>query len=177
MYHQNILAQVNDGSRRRAVSQTFSPRDELVRLPPEHHLREVAEVPAVADDAVLARQQAGENVACAVQVTAGVMARIGAQRAVARERVQVRRVGAEQRVRQPDDVEDRGRVHAAISGLRLSLRSPRSTELASNICDRSIAGALRRGRRRRAGRSARRTPPGCPRRSAGWRPRRCPARA
>ena len=35
--------------------------DELVGLPPEHHLREVAEVPAVADDAVVARQQPGEE--------------------------------------------------------------------------------------------------------------------
>src|SRR5207248_1890381 len=29
------------------------PTDERVRLPPEHHLSDVAEVPAVADDAVL----------------------------------------------------------------------------------------------------------------------------
>ena len=34
---------------------------ELIRLPPEHHLREIAEVPAVADDAVVARERAGEK--------------------------------------------------------------------------------------------------------------------
>ena len=56
--HQNIFAQVNDGSRRRAVSQTFSPATSWFGLPPEHHLREVAEVPAVADDAVVARAAA-----------------------------------------------------------------------------------------------------------------------
>src|SRR5207244_1049737 len=35
--------------------------DETVRLPPEPDLRQVAEVPAVADDAMLPRQRAGEH--------------------------------------------------------------------------------------------------------------------
>ena len=61
MYHQNSLAQVKAGSRRSAVVPELLALHQAVRLAPEPDLGEVAEIPAVGDDAVLARQRAGHK--------------------------------------------------------------------------------------------------------------------
>ena len=52
---------MNAGSRRLPASQIFSPLDQPVRLAPQPDLHQVAEQPAVRDDAVLARQRAGHE--------------------------------------------------------------------------------------------------------------------
>ena len=52
---------MNAGSRRLPASQIFSPLDQPVRLAPQPDLHQVAEQPAVRNDAVLARQLAGHE--------------------------------------------------------------------------------------------------------------------
>ena len=135
LYHQKSFAQVNAGSRCLRRVPDLLARHERVGLPPQPNLGEIAKVPAVADDAVLARQSPVVNVDCTEQVTAGVMVRSGAQRrslAPALDRCGA--CVAEQLVRQPDDVENHGRAHAGASSGRRDGVCPRSTELPSKSC-------------------------------------------
>jgi len=107
---------VRDGHRRidlsRAVPHTLA-RHQRVRLLPEHHLRQIAKVPAVADDAVVARHQAREIGRLRTARHSRRDRANGRHRAVARERVEVWCVLAEECRRQPDDVEEKCRVHAS----------------------------------------------------------------
>ena len=85
--------------------------DEPVRLPPEPDLHQVAEQPAVADDAVLARQEPGRE---GRLHAARHRRRDRLERAHAagrREPRETGRVGAEVAGRQPDGQEDEGRAH------------------------------------------------------------------
>ena len=85
--------------------------DEPVRLTPEPDLHQVAEQPAVADDAVLARQEPGHE---GRLHAARHRRRDRLERAHAAGRREPRktgRVGAEVAGRQPDGQEDEGRAH------------------------------------------------------------------
>ena len=76
--HQKSLAQVNVGSRRRPSPRPSRPApagSTAARTSPP----QIAEEPAVADDAVSRGSVPVRNVACTEQVTAGMTARIGAQ--------------------------------------------------------------------------------------------------
>ena len=61
LYHQKSLAQVKAGSRRWAASQIFSPATSWFDCRQSHTSASVAEVPAVARRAVVARQEPGDE--------------------------------------------------------------------------------------------------------------------
>ena len=99
----------------RRPRRSCSPCDQPVRLPPQPDLGQIAEVPAVGDDAVLAGGSPVRIVDWAEQVTAGsdrAQRRAGRR---ARQALEVRRVRADQSRRQPDDQDDESRMHAALA--------------------------------------------------------------
>ena len=109
LYHQNSLAQVKRGSRRlRRVPDLLAARRAGSTAARATTSREVAEVPAVADDAVLARQRARSmNVDCTVQVTAGSDRCASGRSAPARASARGAACASPSSSRrQPDDVED-----------------------------------------------------------------------
>ena len=142
--------------------------DQMVRLAPQPRLAEVAEVPAVADDAVVAGQRPGEH------------CRLGAARhrrqdrahrpheAAARERRQRRGVGADLGGSEPDDVDDEKRGHLT-RGVRGGRSCPRRAG--------SPASPACRARGDRAGRPWRRRRPDSARRPSRSRARACPSAA
>ena len=83
-----------------------------VRLPPQPHLGQVAEIPAVGDDAVLARQRAGEQGRLHGGRHRRRHRRQRPQPATGGQRAQVRRM-LQQRRRQADHVEHQRAPHAA----------------------------------------------------------------
>src|SRR5947208_6003947 len=118
----------------------FLAGNEAVGLSPEPDLRKITEVPAVADDAVLARQGAGHHRGLA---RAGDRREHAAERhheTRLRQRGEGRRVGAHLGGREPDDVEDDERRQPSVSRAEATSRAMPRARAASSV-GRSASGS------------------------------------
>jgi hypothetical protein len=100
------------------------PADRPVGLPPEHDFRRVAEQPAIADDAVIARLKAGHETRLNA---AGHRRRHRFERghgAAAGHRRQARRVNAQMPRRQPDDDHRQHRFQSFVPNATAGSRNP-----------------------------------------------------
>ena len=98
------------------------PGDQPVRLAPEPDLRQVAEVPAVGDDAVVPRQEPGDERGLHGAGDRRQDRAERARRALAGEGREARGGLADELPGQPDDEEDDRPVHDVRSGARWRLR-------------------------------------------------------
>ncbi len=140
---------------------------QLIGLAPQPHLRQVAEVPAVADDAVLASACCPvTNVDCTEHVTAGRIVVSGRSAPASRNASRFGVCSPISSGVRPDDVEHHGRVHERVLALRVRARRLTAQH---RVAFEELAliepTARRRAQRRRSGRSARRSSPGSSSRS------------
>ena len=112
--------QLGTGERRIARTSgvpEFLSTDQTIRLAPEPDFGQIAEVPAVADDAVIARQQAGHKRGLHRRGHRRYDGAQGPHRALSRQRGQMRSMRQQGR-RHTDYIEHQGAIHESLTWMR-----------------------------------------------------------